>query len=114
MVYRSTVDPLLPLKSIDFYILITLIEDPLHGYEIKKRIYSQMKDSISTSSLYRHMGRMEGAGLIERFVQAEEKNDSRRQYFQITELGKMVYEAEYSRLSELLQNAPKLNVGVQN
>lgn len=104
-------DPIdfLPLRPVEFEILLVLSAGEAHGYAIIKEAESRPNgmSRIETGTLYRALRRLSTDGLIE---PADEKpaadvDDERRRYFSITALGKEVAAAEARRLASQLDAA---------
>lgn len=95
-----------------FQILIALADGKeKHGYAIMQQIDEQNDHefTIVPTTLYRSTKRMLEQGLI---IETDERpdpelDDERRRYYQITDLGRSVMQAEYNRQVRLLKNAAK-------
>ena len=105
----EVVQSFLPLRPVQFHILISLSEGERHGYGIiqdtKERSGGQVRLEMGT--LYRALHRMLGAGLIVESDQrpAPELDDQRRRYYRITELGRRVARGEVARMEGLVRVA---------
>lgn len=100
----------LPLAPHVTEILIALADGPAHGYGIITQVESQSDGavSLSTSSLYAALGKMEARGLVEDAGRlAGESGGPPRKYFRITELGTRVARLEALRLRETTARAAK-------
>jgi DNA-binding PadR family transcriptional regulator len=108
---RDEIDQLLPLKPLDFSILITLAEGEEYGYSLAKRLAEQRSGAIRLppSNLYHVLDRLIAAGLI-RATRTEDAADERRQYFAITPFGRRVAAAEARRLRYVMESAERLNL----
>lgn len=97
------IERLLPLRPVEFHVLLSVSAGPRHGYGIMKDAGERTgKDVIpDVGTLYRALRRMVEAGLIEP-VQAE---GERRRDYRITPLGRRVAEAESRRLASLVRAA---------
>lgn len=97
----------LPLGNLPFRVLLALSEDPAHGYRIGKEVEARSEGRLSptTGTLYQVLRRLTGEGLIEPAPAPDESTDSRRQYFQLTRLGRAVARSEAHRLNELVLEA---------
>lgn len=74
---------------IPLYILGVLSRyGPQHGYQIKKMLAEQMADftDIKLPTIYYHLGKLEGSGLVEG-SEAKEKKRPEKRVYRITELG---------------------------
>jgi DNA-binding PadR family transcriptional regulator len=92
----------LPLPNLPFSILVTLAEEPRHGWAIIRRM--EELDGIravpSSGSLYLAIARLEERGLIEETRIADD--DERRRVYRLTSLGRRVLKLESARLAELV------------
>jgi DNA-binding PadR family transcriptional regulator len=99
------------LKPADFHILLALAAGPRHGYGIMKEVEQESGGGVrlEIGSLYRLLGRLLEAGLIE-----DAEGDERRRYYRITRLGRRVLKTEAERLAGLvdLVRARRLLPGV--
>lgn len=102
----------LPLKPLDFSVLLVLTEGDMHGYGIVKRIGEATSGGIrlAPSNLYHVLDRMIAAGLVEGAERPEDSEGSRRRYYAITPLGGAVVRAEAARLDGLLHTARRLRI----
>ena len=81
-----------PLKPQWFQILLALSDRDLHGYAIQRAVLDQTDGHIRLwpAMLYRSLAKLEAGGLI---CQAEppedEPEDERRQYYSLTEDGRL-------------------------
>ena len=102
------IERLLPLRPVEFEILLTLAIGERHGYGIiqdaQARGYSAPLD---VGTLYRALHRMQDAGLIGAAERrnASEADDERRNYYRITPRGLKVARAEARRLAALTRAA---------
>jgi DNA-binding PadR family transcriptional regulator len=96
------------LTDLAFHILIALGGGPAHGYAIGKDVAVQSGGRLdpSTGALYQALQRLKEDGLIAS-VEAPERADERRKYFQLTRLGRRAAETEARRLAALLGTARK-------
>lgn len=101
----------LPLSPTDFHLLLVLAEEDLYGYAIMKEVEEQSGGALTPEigSLYRMIGRLVNAGLVEDMGNRvpEETSGSQgrgrpRRYYRITELGREILMAEAARLREVL------------
>lgn len=105
-------DQALPLKAVDFSVLLALAEREDYGYQIVQRIAEADAGGIrlAPSNLYSVLDRMIEAGLVEdRGKRAQDGRPSRR-YYGITELGREVLDAEAARLRAVLRSAQRLSL----
>ena len=96
------------LTDLTFHILIALGNGPAHGYAIGKDVGEQSGGRLdpTTGTLYQALHRLKEEGLIAS-VEPPERSDERRKYFQLTERGRRVAEAEARRLHTLVRTARK-------
>ena len=100
---------LLPLKAVDFHVLMVLLDGKRHGYGIVQDIADRTggKIKLVPGNFYAVLHRLIDAGLL-----AETGNPGvadadgvRRRYYRITALGKRVAAAEARRLKTLVEEA---------
>lgn len=103
------VDQLLPLRPLEFSILVALEEEERYGYDIVKRIGERSGGALKLApgNLYGVLDRLLEAGLIEQTERVDEE-DERRRYYATTRLGRRVLVAEAARLKEVLQTVDAL------
>ena len=92
----------LPLRPIEFEILLVLTGGDSHGYAIIKEAETRWPGTgpIETGTLYRALRRLTSSGMVEPVERrlTSEGDDQRRRYFAITPFGKSVAAAEARRL----------------
>ncbi len=89
-----------PMTETGFYILFCLQEE-MHGYNITQKV-KELTDGeviITAGTMYGSLSKMEKDGLI-CFVREDEK----RKFYHITELGKEVLGLEINRIKRLYRN----------
>lgn len=90
-----------PLTPAVLHILLALANEERHGYGIMKQVEadSQGKVKMGPGTLYGSIGRMLDAGLIRESGKRVDPrmDDERRIYYQMTQLGERVLEAELER-----------------
>ena len=100
---------LIPLRPVEFEILLVLAEGDSHGYAIIKEAEERWEGAsrIETGTLYRAIRRLVSAGLIQPSDRrpAPEADDERRRYFSITAFGRIVAAAEAQRLRAQVEAA---------
>lgn len=102
------IDRYLPLRPVEFHILISLASGERHGYGIIQDIEARGETSVpDMGTMYRALARMVEAGLIDAAARqpASDRSDERRNYYRITSLGGRVASAEAQRLATLMQAA---------
>jgi DNA-binding PadR family transcriptional regulator len=108
---HSPTDPsaVLPLKSVDFLILLMLGRSDRHGYGIMQDIteHTEGRIELEAGSLYRTIRRLQDEGLLEESARrpAADLDDERRRYYRLTPFGKRVVAAEAARLRRLVRLA---------
>ncbi len=93
----------LPLPNLPYLVMLSIAEQPRHGWAIVKRIeeLSEPRATPSSGSLYLAIARLEERGLIEESPPPNESVDQRRTY-RLTPLGRRVVRLETARLAELV------------
>lgn len=95
------VDEHLPLRPVEFEILVSLGRGPRHGYAILQESEARGAAVPGLTTLYRAIQRMADRDLIEA-VDGGGPQDRRRDVYALTALGRRVAEAEAHRLDGLL------------
>ncbi len=99
----------LPLRPIEFQILLILADKEAHGYSIihetNKRTGGKVR--LQPGTLYRAIQRLEDAGLIRESVArpSRKSDDQRRRYFALTTEGRSIAADEARRLSDLVRES---------
>jgi len=98
---------LLPLKPNWLHILLTLADQPHHGYAIMQEVAQRTEGKIRLwpATLYGTIRKLEDEGLVEAVAVDVPDDDERRQYYSLTRFGRRVLGAEVRRLEELVQLA---------
>jgi DNA-binding PadR family transcriptional regulator len=100
---------LIPLRPVEFEILLVLSRGDSHGYAIIKEAEDRWEGAqrIETGTLYRALRRLVSTGLIEPSDRrpAPEVDDERRRYFAITPFGRVVAATEAQRLRAQVEAA---------
>ena len=102
------IDKHLPLRRVEFHILLSLAVGERHGYGIIQDIKARGEPSVpDVGTMYRALARMVDAGLIEAAARrrAPDTGDERRNYYRITTTGLHVARAEARRLEALMRAA---------
>jgi DNA-binding PadR family transcriptional regulator len=88
-----------------FHILLSLVDDDLHGYAIIQDVAARTGDEVrlTASTLYAAVKRLLESGWIEERSTrpAGAADDPRRRYYRLTKLGREVARAEARRLEQL-------------
>jgi DNA-binding PadR family transcriptional regulator len=103
-------ESLVPLKSIDFLILLMLGKNgDRHGYGIMQDVseHTEQRIELEAGSLYRTIRRLQDEGLLEESSRrpAADLDDERRRYYRLTPFGRRVVAAEAARLRRLVRIA---------
>jgi len=95
-----------PLTPAVLYILLSLSDQPRHGYGIMSEVsrLSEEQVSIGPGTLYGTLQRLQTAGLVEE-CQGSDLIAPRRRYFQLAGKGRKVLAAELDRLRSVLSAA---------
>jgi DNA-binding PadR family transcriptional regulator len=102
------VDRHLPLRGVEFHILLSLAAGERHGYGIIQDIAARGEGTVpDVGTMYRALARMVENGLIEASSRrpAADSDDERRNYYRITSAGLRVARAEARRLEALMRAA---------
>jgi len=94
-------ETLLPLRPVEFQILLSLAGGERHGYGIIQDAKGRGETAPDIGTLYRALARMVDQGLIA----AVDADDERRNYYRITDVGLRVAKAEARRLDALTRAA---------
>ncbi len=105
---RQGLDQQLPLRPVEFHILLSLAAGERHGYGIIRDIESRGDSAVpDVGTMYRALARMAETGWIEAASRrpAPDAGDERRNYYRITDAGLIVARAEARRLEALTRAA---------
>ena len=83
-----------------YYILLSLSNEPKHGYEIMQTVSEISTDTVKVGAgtLYALLTRFENEGIIERVSLPD--SDPRRKTYALTEKGRGELDREYERLKK--------------
>src|SRR5499425_127125 len=96
------IDKLLPLRPVEFHILLSLASGERHGYGIIQDIEARGEASVpDVGTMYRALARMVESGLIGAAPAAKDSTDERRNNYRLTDKGLRVAKAEARRLQAL-------------
>ena len=94
-----------PLTTPVFQILLSLVDEDLHGYAIIQDVAERTGGEVrlTASTLYAAVKRLLDTGWIEEVAQRPraERDDPRRRYYRITRVGRAAARAEARRLERL-------------
>jgi DNA-binding PadR family transcriptional regulator len=102
------VDRFLPLRPVEFEVLLSLAIGERHGYGIIQDAEARgLGPAPDVGTLYRALRRMQDQGLIDASDRraAPDAGDERRNYYRVTSLGVRVARAEAARLAALTRAA---------
>ncbi len=110
MAIQAEVDRFIPLKPAHFHILLSLSEQPAHGYGVRQEVEERTGGVIvlAAGTLYETLQRLQRDGLVEETEVPEdavERASSRWRFYRTTRLGKAVLQREVSRLESDLAAA---------
>lgn len=96
----------IPLRPVEFLILLALAEQDQHGYGLTQAIADRTDGAVrlEPGNLYKVLKRLVADGLIEAAAHREvaELDNERRRYYRLTNLGAQVAGLEAERLQTLL------------
>lgn len=99
----------LPLRPVEFEILLALAREERHGYAILQEIAERGDGALQleTGTMYRALRRLVESGLVRPAARkvTREAEDERRRYYAITALGSRVAAAEADRMARLVATA---------
>lgn len=103
------VEPLLPLTTVVFHILVALAEGPAHGYAVAQEVerVTDGRVRMGPGTLYGALQRISDDGLIEETENPGEEgaHADRRRYYRLTVLGREALRAEAGRLGRAVDLA---------
>ena len=97
----------LPLSVPVFQILLSVMDEALHGYALLQDIEERTDGEVvlTASTLYGALKRMLQDGWVTEVASPEADDDPRRRYYAITPLGRRAVEEEAARLARALEAA---------
>ena len=105
---ERSLERFLPLRPVEFDILLSLATGERHGYGIIQDAEARELTSVpDLGTLYRALRRMQDQGIIAAAERrdAPDAGDERRHYYRMTELGQRVARAEARRMEVLARAA---------
>lgn len=102
------IERFLPLRPVEFDVLLSLAAGERHGYGIIQDAETRgLSAAPDVGTLYRALRRMQDQGLIEAAERraVEEAGEERRHYYRISPLGLRVARGEARRLAALARAA---------
>ena len=103
-----SIDRFLPLRPVEFDILLSLATGERHGYGIMQDAEARGSSTLpDVGTLYRALRRLQDQGMIEAAERrpAKDADNDRRNYYRITALGLRLAKAEAKRLVTLMRAA---------
>jgi DNA-binding PadR family transcriptional regulator len=101
-----SLDRFLPLRPVEFEVLLSLAGGERHGYGILQDAEARGAKAPDVGTLYRALQRMQDEGLIDTAATRQaDAADERRRYYRLTPLGRRVASAEARRLAALAEAA---------
>jgi DNA-binding PadR family transcriptional regulator len=96
----------LPLKPVEFLLLVALVDEERHGYGLTREIAEQSDGvvQLEPGNLYRVIKRLLDDGLVAESSRrsVDGLDDERRRYYRLTALGERVVSLEAQRLRSIL------------
>jgi len=104
---KRRIDAFLPVRIVEFQILLSLASGERHGYGIIRDAEARGDKKVpDVGTLYRALARMTDQGLIASVDgKLADSDDERRIYYRLTPLGLKVARAEAERLAALTRAA---------
>lgn len=105
-----------PLSESTYFILLSLVPQPRHGYGIMKEVVmlSDGRTHLSTGTLYGALSRLLDRGWIERIDANHDQEAQRLQkVYRLTSRGNAVLNSEIDRLKRLVA-AAQLQIGKES
>jgi DNA-binding PadR family transcriptional regulator len=104
----------LPVKPVEFLILMTVADGERHGYGIMLDIAERTDGAVrlEAGGLYRSIRRLLADKLVAESAKrpAADEDDERRRYYTLTPLGRRVVAAEALRLRALVRDAEAIRL----
>ena len=101
----------MPLRSVEFHILLALAAEERHGYGLLQEVASLTDGELQLEpgTLYRALHRMLKDGWVAESARrpAADQDDERRRYYRLTPFGLSVARAEARRLAAMVRTARK-------
>lgn len=98
----------LPLKPTWFHVLLSLADEPQHGFGIRTLVEERTEGGVRLwpATLYGTLRRLAEDGLVDALEGEDDPDDdARRRYYRLTRLGAEVLRLETERLEELVAAA---------
>jgi DNA-binding PadR family transcriptional regulator len=102
-------DDFLPLRAVEYHVLLALADAERHGYAIMQETAERTEGTLrlDPATLYRALRRMLKEGLVAESARRRDPgvDDERRRYYRVTPLGRQVALLETERLERLVRAA---------
>jgi DNA-binding PadR family transcriptional regulator len=106
---KPRADDFLPLRAVEYHILLALADAERHGYAIMQETAERTEGALrlDPATLYRALRRMVKDGLVALSARRPDPgaDDERRRYYRVTVLGRQVALRETERLERLVRAA---------
>lgn len=106
---KAEADSFLPLRTVEFQVLLALADEERHGYAIMQEAAQRTGGALrlDPGTLYRALRRMVKTGLVAESARRDDPaaGDERRRYYRVTALGRRVARRETERLEGLVRAA---------
>ncbi len=111
---KSNLAELLPLRPVEFLVLLVLADGERHGYGIVQDITERTDGTVKLlpGNLYAVLRRLMECGLLVEAARrpAADLEDQRRRYYRITKAGQKVLAADAARMKDLVQQVESRNL----
>jgi DNA-binding PadR family transcriptional regulator len=111
---RLNLDDLLPLRPVEFLVLLVLADGERHGYGIVQDMAGRTDSKVKLlpGNLYAVLRRLMDSGLLTEAARrpAVDLDDQRRRYYRITKAGREVLAADAERMKTLVQQVEARNL----
>jgi len=101
---KTDPDNYLPLAPAALHILLSLAEEPMHGYGIKQEVLRQSggRYNLGPGTLYDNLQRLMKQRMVEEVAGPRQEGSSRRRYYRLSSLGRGVLSQELARLEDVV------------
>jgi DNA-binding PadR family transcriptional regulator len=104
---KQSIEDLLPLRPMEFQVLLVLMDGERHGYGIVRDISERTDGKMRPlpGNLYAVLRRLMDSGLLTESARrpAKDRDDERRRYYRITALGQRALAADAERMKGLVR-----------
>lgn len=104
---NDNLKPFLPLSPAALHILLCLAGEARHGYGIMQDVALQSNGQykLGPGTLYDNLQKLMNQGLVVEARRKDTNDDPRRRYYELTNLGRSVLEADVERLKNVVREA---------